>query len=130
MKFERLYQTFVAELNPLHVVEWTTGIEAYEADPTLPDPYASVSTGTIGSISRPVDAYSFERARDERGRRSSAACARGGRGGSAYVARDNAGVYVGKSSQPRRTAVSRSLWLSVWSGTYWEIDASFEPSIQ
>ena len=46
MKFERLYQLFVAELHPTNVVEWTTQIEAYEEDPNLPDPYASISSGT------------------------------------------------------------------------------------
>ena len=52
MKFERLWQSFVAELHPAHVTEWTNQIEAYEADPTLPDPYASVSTGELNFRAR------------------------------------------------------------------------------
>lgn len=46
MRFDRLFQSFVADLQPSHVAEWDALIVAYEADPSLPDPYFWKPTGT------------------------------------------------------------------------------------
>ena len=45
VRFDRAHQDFVSELQPAHVAEWDAQIVAYEADPTLPDPYYWKSSG-------------------------------------------------------------------------------------
>ena len=44
-KFDRLYEAFKADLQPSTVEEWDAVITAYEADPSLPDPYYWKPTG-------------------------------------------------------------------------------------
>ncbi|GJF00807.1 CxC2 domain-containing protein [Phanerochaete sordida] len=45
VKFDRLHETFVADLQPSHVAEWTKTVLAYEQDRSQPDPYYWKSTG-------------------------------------------------------------------------------------
>ena len=45
VRFDRLFQHFVADLQPSHVQEWTKQLLAYEADSSLPDPYYWKPTG-------------------------------------------------------------------------------------
>lgn len=46
VRFDRVYQEFVAELQPAHVQQWDRQITAYEADTSLPDPYHWKPAGT------------------------------------------------------------------------------------
>lgn len=44
-RFDRLFESFVRDLQPSHVEEWNAIILAYEADQSLPDPYHWKPTG-------------------------------------------------------------------------------------